>query len=240
MSDYLFCHHQKTGGRSLNKEVINSGLYDVYVSAEALQNIDYINNAQNSVFISNHFPLSQRELFTKEFTIITMLREPSARLTSWWNHVLVGLNIADNGWWLPSDYHSDIVNETNITNILNNQRFSDSQINGMTRRLIQSYAINHSDYKEITLVPATSQEHLAAAKEVLDNSIVGIVEQYSDSVNLIASHMGITLSGLQISDETTDLLNPFIGAEQQVNDANNLDYGLWEYGKTLLASRLAQ
>ena len=239
MANYLFCHHQKTGGRSFIEEVSSNFMYETYIGPDAFANVVSINNTQNNVFITNHYPLSQRDLFTKEFNVITMLREPSTRLRSWWNHVLIG-DYGTGGWWTPAAYHSDILDETDVSVILSNERFLNSNVNGMTRRLIQSFAVNHSDYKDISIIPATTQEHLAAAKEVLDNSIVGIFEQYEDSVNLFANEMNIELSGVYIQDPVADATNPFIGEEQQVNDANHLDYELWEYGKTLLASRLAQ
>lgn len=233
--NYYFCHHQKTGGQSLIKEVKASEKYNVYNHSSFLENFKKV---KQPFFISNHFPYNQIDLIQFSFRPISVLREPYSRLVSFWNHVCYK---EDKTWWSPRSYHNDICNETDIEIIINNAKFANTHFNSMTRRLGQTFDFFNFTKKEnyVKIIkeefsnpcPPTDKD-FENAKYILKSCIVGVTEEYDKSRSYICSLLNIDPIGFHIREPKADN-NPLIGYKNKINELNYYDYELWMYATEL-------
>jgi hypothetical protein len=247
MANYYFVHQQKTGGTSLIGEIKNSGFYEIWDVPRIFSDFANIDpNANN--FFCGHTHLSLKNLFSFEITPIIFLREPSKRIISLWNHTQ---SASFKPGWSFKEAFTHII-DADADTILTDPFFSFLSNNAITRKLAQEYdysqllaSANTGDmdafwekYKnDLTDNYVPTADDLVKAKAVLDTAVIGLTEEYAESVNRIGTLMGFTPTGLHLQTADDTVTNVLIGREADINAANNLDYELWEYAKTLFESQ---
>jgi len=250
MSNYYFVHQQKTGGTSLINEVEYSGLYKIWGPHQILADFDSIDpNADN--FFHGHTHASLKNLFDFYVIPIVFLREPSKRVISLWNHTQYEANEQWGfGEWGFREAFWHIV-DADADTILADPVFTFMSNNAITRKLAQQFdytelknvaSVNREEYiqkykTDLMDYYVPTSEDLEKAKAFLDTAIIGITEEYEESMNRIGSLMGFTPEGFHLRPSDDTVTNVLIGRETEINAANNLDYELWEYNKTLFASQ---
>ena len=218
---WVFSHIPKTAGTSLENYLLQMFLIQetLHVNAPDLNKMPEVVHLKNKFprFITGHHPmhgLLYQLLPRQKFIHITMIREPVARVVSYYNYLST---------------RSDHALHKIVVNLSFDEFLSLTELvelhNGQSRRLAGSLHSNET---------ISDDELFDRAKFVVDNcfTLVGVTEKFDAFLNLIEVRYGAKFNQMVRKNQSAiKLQNSELNASQiqQIEQNNSVDFRLYSY-----------